>query len=73
MNSSRSTSPGWLRTRPTLTPLAIVVDDLDIFGAILPGEPDPPLIVDPDRILTGTVAVAVEGFQPVARRLTQVA
>jgi hypothetical protein len=33
----------------------MVVDDLDIFGAILPYEADPPLIVDPVRVLPGTI------------------
>jgi hypothetical protein len=49
----------------------MVVNDLDIFGAILPYKADPPLIVDPDRVLTG--AISLESFKAVARGLTQVA
>jgi hypothetical protein len=56
--------------RPAFMPLAVVVDDLDIFGTILPHEADPPPIVDPDRVLPDPTAL--QGFQSVAGRLTQV-
>jgi hypothetical protein len=43
--------------RPALTPLPVIVDDLDIFGAIFPHEADPPLLVDPDRVLPGAITL----------------
>jgi hypothetical protein len=49
----------------------MVVDDLDLFGTFPPYKAYSPPIVDPNRVLTGTVAL--EGFEPVARRLAQVA
>jgi hypothetical protein len=45
---------------------SVVVHDLDVLGAAGgPGEADPPLVVDPDAVLTSTVIV--ESPQPVAR------
>jgi hypothetical protein len=44
----------------------VVVDDLDLLRARLgPDEADPPLVVDADAVLTGTISL--ERFQPVAR------
>jgi hypothetical protein len=46
-------------------------DDLDVLGACLgPTEADAELVVDADAVLAG--AVALQRFQPVARRHTQV-
>lgn len=57
--------------RPDFLPLAVVIDDLDIFGTIIPPhEADPPLIVDPDQVLAGPIAP--QSFQSVAGRLAQV-
>src|SRR5215471_18996033 len=72
-NSSRMISPGWVVTRFGAAILAdlVVVDDFDMGWTLLgPGETDPPLIVDADRMLTFTVAC--ERFEPVARRGAQV-
>ncbi len=35
MNSSRRTSPGWIRMRPIACP-SVIIDDLDPFGALAP-------------------------------------
>src|ERR1700754_2951626 len=44
---------------------SVVVHDLDVLGAgVGPGEADPPLVVDPDAVLT--LAVTPENLQPVA-------
>jgi len=49
----------------------MVVDDLDILGACSgPAKADPVLVVDADRMLSGTVAF--ERLEPVARRDSQV-
>ena len=66
MNSSASTSPGWMGARRS-----VVIGDFDVMGAILvPSEADAVLVVDPDRILPG--AVALERLEPVARRGAQI-
>jgi hypothetical protein len=45
----------------------VVVDDLDVFGPCWsPAEADPPLLVDPDAVLPGTVAAQL--LKPMARR-----
>ena len=50
----------------------MVIDNLDVLGtALRPCEADPPLAVDPDAVLAGPVAL--QGFQPVARRHRQIA
>src|SRR3712207_5656096 len=50
---------------------SMVVGDLVLFGApVLPGEADPPLVVDPDRMLA--LAVSTERVKLVARRQLQV-
>lgn len=50
---------------------SVVVDYLDVFGASLgPGEADPPLVIDPDAVLAS--AVALQRFQPVARRHAEI-
>jgi hypothetical protein len=49
----------------------MIVDDLNLLSAaIAPYEANPPLIVDSDRVLAS--AVALERFEPIARRLTQI-
>ena len=45
----------------------MIIDDLDLFGVGAgPMEAEPPLVVDPDGVLSLTVPL--EGFQAVARR-----
>jgi len=45
----------------------MVVEDFHVLGrAFPPDKADPPLVVDPDAVLTP--AVAFQGFQPVPRR-----
>ena len=52
--------------------LSVVVDQLDIFGACVgPGEADPPLLVDPDAVRAG--AIALQLFESISRRDPQVA
>jgi hypothetical protein len=34
----------------------MIVDDLDVFRAVAPNEADPPMIIDPDRVLSRTPA-----------------
>jgi hypothetical protein len=49
----------------------VVIDDLDIGRiAIPPAEADPPLVVDPDAVLT--LAVSVESLQSIPRRNAEV-
>lgn len=43
----------------------MVIDDLDVIGvAVAPHKADSPLVIDPDAVLT--LSVAVQGLQPVA-------
>src|SRR5437867_7780491 len=50
---------------------SMVVDDLNVVRvAVGPPETDAPLLVDPDRVLSGPVTS--ERFQAIARRLPQV-
>src|SRR3954470_9045439 len=68
MNSSRSTSPGCVRTLGRPGPAAasaVVVNDLDIPGTLVPAEADPPLVVDPDRPLACPVTLQL--LEPIAR------
>lgn len=45
----------------------MVVDDLDLLGIrAVPAETNPPLVVDPDRVLASPAAA--QRLQPVARR-----
>ena len=45
----------------------MIVDDLDIVGiTVSPEEADAPLVVDPNAV--GSGAIALQGFQLVARR-----
>jgi hypothetical protein len=45
----------------------MVVDDSDIFGtSVFPGETYPPLIIDADAELAGSIAL--QSFKPIARR-----
>jgi len=70
-NSAPSTSPGWVVTRLGVATPRVVVDDFDIGRTLLgPGEADPPLIVDADRVLSATVAG--KGFEPVRGGCPQV-
>jgi hypothetical protein len=49
----------------------MIIHDLYIVGiTLLPAKADPPLLVDPDRMLP--LAVSREGLQAIARRHTQV-
>ena len=49
----------------------MVIGDFDAVGAAIPpDEADPPLIVDADAVLAGTIAF--QGFQPIAGRGLQV-
>src|SRR5690625_6194483 len=62
MKSSMRTSPGWIGAI-----FSVVVNDLHLLRSCVgPHEPDPPLVVDPDAVLPG--AVALQRFEPVARR-----
>src|SRR5215469_617523 len=78
MNSSSSISPGGVggRSEGILTCAisvisSVIVHDLNVFGAgVGPPEAHPPLIVDPDRVLSSSLAR--ERLQAVARRRTQV-
>jgi hypothetical protein len=66
-NSSANTSPGCVVTRSGVPTLSVVIDDFDMGWTLLGSmEADAPLVVDADRILA--LAVACEGFQPIARR-----
>ena len=48
----------------------MVIDDLDQFGTITPDKADAPLIIDPDAVLTTTVAP--QRLEPVSGRGSQV-
>src|SRR5690625_6710676 len=66
MKSSMRTSPGWIGAI-----LSVIVNDLHLLrSGVRPYEADPPLVVDPDAALTGTVAF--QCFEPGARRDTEV-
>src|SRR5580692_2496386 len=55
----------FLRHRRSL--LSMVVRDFDVVAMpVSPDETNPPLIIDPDRVLPHPIAV--EGLQPVSRR-----
>src|SRR5690625_5536447 len=60
MKSSMSTSPGWIGAI-----LSVVVNDLHLLrSGGRPYEADPPLVVDPDAVLPGTITL--ESFEPIA-------
>src|SRR5699024_1455655 len=62
MKSSMSTSPGWIGSI-----LSVVVNDLHLlWSGVGPHEADPPLVVDPDAVLTSSVAF--ESLEPIAGR-----
>src|SRR5699024_1708955 len=66
MKSSMRTSPGWIGSI-----LSVVVNDLHLLrSGVGPREADPPLVVDPDAVLSG--AIALEGLEPVSRRDAEV-
>src|ERR1700693_6511149 len=71
-NSCLRISPGCgLRSWGISCSCSVIVDDLDVFGfAFDPAEANSPLVVDPDAHLAG--AAALQGFEPVARRIAQV-
>ena len=46
----------------------MVVHDLDVLGAIVPAKANAPLGVDANAVLT--LAVALQGLEPVARRIS---
>ena len=49
----------------------MIIDDFDIYHTGLrPAEADPPLVVYPDGVLP--LPIALQGFQPVARRRPQI-
>jgi hypothetical protein len=59
------TSPGWIGAI-----LSVVVNDLNLLWASVgPPETDPPLVVDPDAVLAGSIALQL--LQPVAGRHTK--
>src|SRR5580658_8882236 len=67
--SSISTSPGVGLCGSSTA--SMVVADFDILGAFVgPAEADPPLLVDPDRVLA--LPIARERLKPVSRRDSQV-
>src|SRR5262245_57975866 len=69
-NSSRRTSPGWVRMR-AMSPRSMIVHDLDAFRSVRrPAETDAPLPVDPNTELAS--AVAFERLELIARWRTQV-
>src|SRR5699024_5713697 len=66
MNSSMRTSPGWIRAI-----LSVVVSDLHLLrSGVRPYETDPPLVVDPDAVLSGPITL--ERLETVARRDSEV-
>src|SRR5699024_11849739 len=66
MKSSMRTSPGWIGSI-----LSVVVNDLHLLGSgVRPCETNPPLVVDPDTVLTDPIAL--EGLESVTRRDTEV-
>ena len=74
MNSSARISPGWIGSSGCdflAMASSVIVDDLDLMRiAAAPHEADPPALVDANAVLAGPVAL--EGFQVVARRATQI-
>src|SRR5579872_2429172 len=74
MNSSLKISPGWIGSRSFVrlfTRASMVVDDFDVMRlAISPNEANSPLVVDPNTMLPG--AVALEGLQAVAGRNSKI-
>src|SRR5699024_5719744 len=61
MKSSLRTSPGWIGSI-----LSVLVNDLHLlWSSVRPYETNPPLVVDPDAVLTGPVTL--EGFESAPR------
>jgi hypothetical protein len=48
----------------------MIIDNFNVLGAILPREDQPPLVVDPDRVLA--FSIALQSFQLVPWRETKV-
>ena len=71
MNSSRC-SPGWIGSDAFIAlPLSVVVDDFDFHRtSVGPDETHPPLVVDANAVLTGTVAA--QRFETMRWRRSQV-
>src|SRR4051812_23557536 len=64
-NSSIRISPGWGFLN------SVVVDDFDVVRIVLsPDEANPPLLVDPDRMLS--LPIGLQRFEPVGRRYLQI-
>src|ERR1700686_3534282 len=68
--SSRSTSPGCVRTRAIVASSMIVRDLHGLRAVRRPAEADAPLPVDTNGILSA--AIASQCFQPIARRGAQI-
>lgn len=69
-NSSRSTSPGCVRTRGILLASSMVINDLNIFGTgLAPAEANSPLVVNPDAPLA--FSFAAQPFKTVSWRQTE--
>ena len=50
---------------------SVIINDLNVVGiAVVPSKADPPLIVDPDAVLTGSVAL--ELLEPISWRHSQI-
>jgi hypothetical protein len=50
---------------------SVVIDEFDIIRtSVLPHEADPPLVIDPDAVLTSPVTF--ESFKPIAGRDSEV-
>ena len=55
----------------TFPALSVIIRDLDVFGmAVVPDETDSPLVIDPDAVLS--FSVAFQDFQTVAGRRSEV-
>src|SRR5690625_3266913 len=66
MKSSMRTSPGWIGAI-----LSVVVNDLHLLrSGVGPHEADPPLVVDPDAVLSGPITL--ERLETVAGRDSEV-
>src|SRR5437868_12824238 len=64
-NSSIRISPGWGFGS------SVIIDDLDLVRmAFLPDKANPPLIVDPDRVLPASITS--ESLKPIGGRHTQI-
>src|SRR5690606_40595033 len=70
-NSWSRISPGWMGGSLRFMAASVVVHDFYVFGVrAIPAKADAELIVDPDAVLA--LAIALQGFQPISRRHSQV-